>query len=115
MKKVQAIIRTAKYEKVRAALHEVGIDFFSFTDVKGVGNQTAPKYTYRGATYNVDGIDRRELTILLPDSRVDEVVEILLKNARSGEEGLVGDGKVIITDMVEVIRIRNGEKGEDAL
>ena len=112
MKKIEAIIRTSHFNQVKEALHRCGIDFFTFEDVKGVGNQKTEKNIYRGHEYDLGSIARTKLTIITPEERVDEIVGALLKSARTGE---IGDGKIFISTIDEVIRIRSGERDKSAL
>jgi len=111
MKKVEAIIRTSKFEEVVEALAEVGVTFLSFYDVKGHGLEKEYQ-TYRGATYDVGYIPRTKLEIIISDAFLDKTINTILNIARTGK---VGDGKIFVTDVEEVYRIRNGEQGNDAL
>ncbi|GAB2548206.1 P-II family nitrogen regulator [Rufibacter soli] len=112
MKKIEAIIRTSKFEEVYEALAEIGIPFMSTYDVKGFGLEHGASQVYRGTTYNVGFIPRTKVEIIAPDEQVDAVVSIILKVATTGK---VGDGKIFILDVEEVIRIRTGDVGELAL
>lgn len=112
MKKIEAIIRTSHFNQVKEALHKCGIDFFTFEDVKGVGNQKTEKTVYRGQEYDLGSIARTKLTIVATDERVDEIIRSILSSARTGE---IGDGKIFISQIEEVIRIRSGEKDAAAL
>lgn len=111
MKKIEAIIRRDKYEEVKDALHAKGVDFFSFWDVRGVG-KAHDSAQYRGTIYDTSYIERRLLSIVVNDSFVDVAVNCLLESATTGE---IGDGKIFISDIQETIRIRNGERGSDAI
>jgi nitrogen regulatory protein P-II 1 len=111
MKKVEAIIRTSKFEEVVEALAEVGVTFLSFYDVKGHGLEKEYQ-TYRGATYDVGYIPRTKLEIIISDGFLDKTINTILNIARTGK---VGDGKIFVTDVEEVYRIRTGEQGADAL
>jgi nitrogen regulatory protein P-II 1 len=111
MKKVEAIIRTAKFEDVVDALAEVGVTFMSFYDVKGHGLEKEYR-TYRGATYDVGYIPRTKLEIVVSDGFLESCVETILKIAKTGT---IGDGKIFVTDLERVYRIRTGEEGSAAL
>lgn len=112
MKKIEAIIRTSKFEDVYEALTEIGIAFMSTYEVKGFGLEHSSSQTYRGTTYNVGFIPRTKIELVVTEDHVDDVVSTILKVANTGQ---VGDGKIFIMDVEEVIRIRNGEFGELAL
>ncbi len=111
MKKVEAIIRTSKFEEVTEALAKVGVTFMSFYEVKGHGLEKEYQ-TYRGATYDVGYIPRTKLEIVVSDSFLTSTLETILKIARTDK---VGDGKIFVTHLEEVYRIRTGEQGSDAL
>jgi len=111
MKKIEAVIRREKYEEVRAALNEVGIEFFSFWDVRGVGKTTA-KQQYRGTIYDTSFIERRLLSIIVNDNFVDVTIDTILKSATTGE---FGDGKIFVSDILETVRVRNGDRGPEAI
>ncbi len=107
MKKVEAIIRKSKFSEVRDALHQVEVNFFSYWDVTGVGNEKQG-HVYRGVSYSTSDIQRRYLSIVVSDEFVERTVEAILKSAATGQ---VGDGKIFVQDMEEAYRIRTGEKG----
>tara|TARA_A100001011_G_C14072697_1_gene740976 strand:- start:157 stop:495 length:339 start_codon:yes stop_codon:yes gene_type:complete len=111
MKKVEAIIRKSKFREVKEALHDVEVNFFSYWDVTGVGNEKVGK-VYRGITYSTSDIQRRYLSIIVSDSFLDRTVEAILKSASTDN---VGDGKIFISDIEEAYRIRTGEKGNQSL
>ncbi len=111
MKKVEAIIRKSKFSKVKEALHEVGVNFFSYWDVTGLGNEKEG-HVYRGVTYSTSDIQRRYLSIVVNDDFEDVTIEAILKAAGTGE---VGDGKIFVSDITEIYRIRTGEKGGQTL
>lgn len=112
MKKIEAIIRYSKFEEVKEALAEIGVKFFSLKDVKGFGLQETKKTVYRGTVYNPDYIARLQLDLVIPDSRLEEVVDVIISSAKTGE---VGDGKLFVFDVPKAYRIRNGEVNESAL
>ncbi|PWH84110.1 transcriptional regulator [Algibacter marinivivus] len=111
MKKVEAIIRKSKYSAVRDALHNVGVNFFSYWDVTGLGNEKEG-HVYRGVSYSTSDIQRRHLSIVVNDDFEEITVKTLLEAASTGE---VGDGKIFVSDINECYRIRTGEKGGDTL
>ncbi len=111
MKKIEAIIRKAKFEEVKDALHETGIDFFSYWDVTGVGKEKEG-HVYRGQIYQTNQIQRRMLSIVVRDQNLDRAVRAIINSAQTGE---LGDGKIFISDILESYRIRNEEKGPESL
>ena len=111
MKKIEAIIRRDLYEQVKDALNEVGVQFFSFWDVRGVG-KAQDKKLYRGTEYDTSYIERRVLSIIVNDAFVDITIKTILESASTGE---IGDGKIFISPVEESIRIRNGERGPEAI
>ena len=108
MKKIEAIVRTSCFEPVHEALSTIGINFFTFWEVKGFGQQKGQEALYRGIVYDMGYLERTKIQILAPDDKVDEIVNCIISAARTGE---VGDGKILITPLEEVIRIRTGERG----
>lgn len=113
MKKIEAIIRVSKFEEVRDALREVGIDFLSYWDATGVGNETIKgEKSYRGTVYDTEYISRRVLNIVVRDINLQKTIDALLKSAYTGE---VGDGKIFVSTIDESYRIRTGEKGDSSL
>ena len=111
MKKIEAIIRKSKFEEVKEALHLIEVNFFSYWDVTGVGNDREG-HVYRGVTYSTSDIQRRYLSIVVSDPFLDRTVETVLKTAYTG---IVGDGKIFVSDVEEAYRIRTREKGSDSL
>ncbi|MEW4923368.1 P-II family nitrogen regulator [Algibacter sp. 2305UL17-15] len=111
MKKIEAIIRKSKYSAVRDALHNVGVNFFSYWDVTGLGNEKEG-HVYRGVSYSTSDIQRRQLSIVVNDDFEEITIKTLLEAASTGE---VGDGKIFVSDINECYRIRTGEKGGDTL
>ena len=112
MKKIEAIIRHFKLEDVKSALTEAGVMGMTITEVRGFGRQKGHKEQYRGAEYTVDFMPKAKMEIVVSDDQLDSVVKIVVDNARTGQ---VGDGKIFITDLTDVLRIRTGESGADAL
>lgn len=111
MKKIEAIIRKSKFEEVRNALHSVDVNFFSYWDVTGVGNEKEG-HVYRGITYSTSDIKRRYLSIVVNDDFVNKTIEAITKAAATDS---VGDGKIFILPIEEAVRIRTGEKGNNTL
>ena len=110
MKKVEAIIRTSKFEEVKAQLKEIGIDFFSYWDASGVGNEhMRGHHTYRGTVYDTQFIPRIFLSIVLRDINVLKTIDCLEKAAYTGE---IGDGMIFSYNIEESVRISNGARGE---
>jgi nitrogen regulatory protein P-II 1 len=111
MKKVEAIIRKSKYRAVKDALHEVGVNFFSYWDVTGLGNEKEG-HVYRGIAYSTSDIQRRYLSIVVNDEFEAATIKAILSAAATGD---VGDGKIFVSDIQDCYRIRTGEKGGDTL
>jgi len=111
MKKIETIIRKSKFRAVKEALHEVGVNFFSYWDVTGLGNEKTGK-VYRGVSYSTSDIQRRYLSIVVNDDFEDITINTILKSASTGD---VGDGKIFVSDINECYRIRTGEKGKDTI
>jgi nitrogen regulatory protein P-II 1 len=112
MKNVKAIIKPFKLDDVKDKLHAIGIQGMTITEVKGFGRTAGKKEVYRGSTYTVDFVPKVAVEVVVKDSLVKEVVETLLGVARTGE---IGDGKIFVTPVEEAVRIRTGERGEDAI
>ncbi|MEW6064549.1 nitrogen regulatory protein P-II [Desulforamulus profundi] len=112
MKKIEAIIRPSKLEQVKQALDEYGIKGMTVTQVMGCGKQKGRVNVYRGQEYTINLLPKIKVEIILRDNRVDEVVELIIETARTGE---VGDGKIFIYPVENAIRIRTGESGDEAL
>lgn len=111
MKKIEAIIRKSKFRAVKDALHEVGVNFFSYWDVTGLGNEKEG-HVYRGVSYSTSDIQRRYLSIIVNDDFEEITIQTILKAAATGD---VGDGKIFVSDITEAYRIRTGEKGGKTL
>ncbi|QOD60694.1 P-II family nitrogen regulator [Polaribacter haliotis] len=111
MKKIEAIIRKSKFSAVKEALHDVDVNFFSYWDVTGLGNEKEG-HVYRGISYSTSDIQRRHLSIVVNDDFEQITINALLKSAATGE---VGDGKIFVSDINEAYRIRTGEKGGETL
>ena len=111
MKKIDAIIRKSKFTEVKNALHDVGVNFFSYWDVTGQGHEKEG-HVYRGISYSTTDIQRRWLSIVVNDDFEEITIKAIIESAGTGE---VGDGKIFVTDIKEAYRIRTGEKGGDTL
>ena len=111
MKKVEAVIRKSKFADVKEALHNVGVNFFSYWDVTGVGNEKHGS-VYRGVPYSTTDIQRRHLSIVVNDDFEEITIKAILESASTGH---VGDGKIFVSDIKECYRIRTGEKGGHTL
>lgn len=111
MKKIEAIIRRSKYRDVKQALHNAGVNFFSYWDVTGIGNEKEG-HVYRGITYSTSDIQRRHLSIVVNDDFEEATIKAILSSAKTGE---VGDGKIFVSEIQESYRIRTGEKGSNTL
>jgi nitrogen regulatory protein P-II 1 len=112
MKKIEAIIRPFKLEEVKEALLEEGIKGLTISEVRGYGRQKGHTETYRGSEYQIEFVPKMKIEIVVDDSLVEKVVDSILSTANSGQ---IGDGKIFISNIEDVIRIRTGESGVDAL
>ena len=112
MKKIEAIIKPFKLDEVRETLSELGCTGLTVTEVKGFGRQKGHTELYRGAEYTVDFFPKVKVEVILADAMVDKAIDAIIKAARTGK---IGDGKIFVTDVSQVVRIRTGETGEDAV
>ena len=112
MRKIEAIIQPHKLEDVKEALKNSGVDGMTITEVRGHGRQKGHTEVYRGAEYKVDLLPKVKLEMVIPEANVNQVVETITAAARSGK---IGDGKIFISSLDDVVRIRNGERGETAV
>lgn len=112
MKKVEAIIRHFKLEEVKDGLSSIGVEGMTVSEVKGFGRQKGHKEQYRGAEYTVDFLPKVKLEIVVADDKAREVIDRVLESARTGQ---IGDGKIFVTDLGNIVRIRTGEAGEAAV
>lgn len=112
MKKIEAIIKTFKLEEVRQALDEIGVNGITLTEVKGSGRQKGIKEVYRGAEYHIPFLQKLKLEIVVNNDLVEKVISVIQEKAQTGE---IGDGKIFISAIEEVVRIRTGEKGLSAV
>jgi len=112
MKKVEAIIRHFKLEDVKQALTERGIAGMTITEVRGFGRQKGHSEMYRGTEYKVEFVPKIKIEVVIPDAKLPTVLDAIVKAAQTGQ---VGDGKMFVTDLADVVRIRTGESGENAI
>ncbi len=112
MKKIQAVIKPFKLDEVKAALHDIGIQGLTVTEVKGFGRQKGHTEIYRGAEYQVDFLPKIEVEIVTSDENADKVVDTIMNAANTGK---IGDGKIFVVPVEQAIRIRTGERDEAAL
>ena len=112
MKKIEAVIKPFKLDEVREALSALGVNGLTVTEVKGFGRQKGHTELYRGAEYVVDFLPKMKIEVVLTDDRVDQAIEAILNSARTGK---IGDGKIFVFDVNQVVRIRTGETGKEAL
>ncbi|WNG33711.1 P-II family nitrogen regulator [Archangium minus] len=115
MKKIEAIIKPFKLDEVKDALHEVGVQGLTAVEVKGFGRQRGHTELYKGAEYVVDFLPKVKVEVVVDDDMVTRVVDAIVRAARSGSEGKIGDGKIFVLPVDEAVRIRTGERGSDAL
>jgi nitrogen regulatory protein P-II 1 len=112
MKKIEAIIKPFKLDEVREALSEVGVTGLTVTEVKGFGRQKGHTELYRGAEYVVDFLPKIKIEVVVADSSVEQAIEAIIKAARTGK---IGDGKIFVTPVEQIVRIRTGETDESAI
>jgi nitrogen regulatory protein P-II 1 len=112
MKKIEAIIKPFKLDEVREALSEIGITGLTVTEVKGFGRQKGHTELYRGAEYVVDFLPKMKMEMVVADTLVETAIDTIIKAARTGK---IGDGKIFVSDVQQVVRIRTGETGEAAV
>jgi len=112
MKLIEAIIKPFKLDEVKDALHEIGIQGMTVTEVKGFGRQKGHKETYRGTEYTIEFVPKVRIELAVTDGQVSRVIETIVRAAKTGS---IGDGKIFVRDLSEAIRIRTGETGESAL
>ncbi len=112
MKKIEAVIKPFKLDEVKDALNEIGIQGITVSEVKGFGRQKGHTELYRGAEYVVDFLPKVKLEIIVGDALVGQVIETIERSAKTGR---IGDGKIFVTEVLEVVRIRTGERGEAAI
>ena len=112
MKKVEAIVKPFKLDEIKDALAEVGIQGMTVTEVKGFGRTGGKKEVYRGSAYVVDFVPKVRIEVVVPDGLVHQVLEAIEKSAKTGR---IGDGKIFVVPVEEAVRIRTGERGEEAI
>ncbi len=112
MKKIEAIFKPFKLDEVREALSEIGVSGLTVTEVKGFGRQKGHTELYRGAEYVVDFLPKVKVEVVVPDNLLDSAIDAIIKAARTGK---IGDGKIFVTSVDQVIRIRTGETDEAAI
>ncbi len=112
MKLVTAIIKPFKFDEVREALSEVGVEGLTISEVRGFGRQKGHTELYRGAEYQVDFLPKIKLEVAITDDQVERVIEAIIQSARAGK---IGDGKIFVTNIEEIVRIRTGETGPAAI
>lgn len=112
MKKIEAIIKPFKLDEVKDALNAIGIQGMTITEVKGFGRQKGHVEIYRGTEYEVNFLPKIKIEVVIPDSIIDKVISTIIEKAKTGN---IGDGKIFLSSLEDVIRIRTGEKGEAAI
>jgi nitrogen regulatory protein P-II 1 len=112
MKKIQAIIKPSKLEAVKEALHTVSVQGMSVWEIKGFGRQRGHKEIYRGSEKEVDFVPKTVVEVVIRDGMVEKVIDAIVRSARTGK---IGDGKIFVSDLEEVVRIRTGERGDAAV
>jgi nitrogen regulatory protein P-II 1 len=112
MKKVEAVIKPFKLDEVKDALQEIGVQGMTVTEARGYGRQKGHTELYRGAEYVIDFLPKVKIEVVIPEDQLDRVIEAIIGAARSGR---IGDGKIFVTDVEDVIRIRTGERGPHAI
>ena len=112
MKKIEAIIKPFKLDEVKEALHEIGVSGITVTEAKGFGRQKGHTELYRGAEYVVDFLPKVKLEVVVPDSLAERTIEAV---ANAAQTGRIGDGKIFVTNIESALRIRTGERDDDAL
>ncbi|OUU80215.1 MAG: transcriptional regulator [Gammaproteobacteria bacterium TMED78] len=112
MKLITAIVKPFRLDDIRAALAEVGVQGMTISEVKGFGRQKGHTELYRGAEYSVDFLPKLKIEVAIKDEHVERIIEVIIESARTGK---VGDGKIFVTNLDEVYRIRTGEVGDQAI
>jgi nitrogen regulatory protein P-II 1 len=112
MKRIEAIIKSFKLDEVKDRLHQIGVRGMTVSEVRGFGRTGGKREVYRGSTYALDFVPKVRIQIVADDDMVQTVVDAIIASARTGE---IGDGKIFISPMAEVIRVRTGERGREAI
>jgi len=115
MKMITAVIKHFKFDDVRKGLTDIGVQGMTAIEVKGFGRQKGHTEVYRGVEYEVRFLPKVKIEVAVPDQQLDETLNVIQKTARSGESGEIGDGKIFVYELLDVIRIRTGERGEEAI
>jgi len=112
MKRIEAIVKPFKLAEVKSRLHDIGVRGMTVSDVRGFGRTGGKREVYRGSSYSVDFVPKARIQVVLDDDMLQPAIDAILASARTGE---IGDGKIFVTSMTEVIRVRTGEHGPEAL
>jgi nitrogen regulatory protein P-II 1 len=112
VKRIEAIVRPSKLDEIKEALNDVGVHGMTVVEVKGFGRTGGRREVYRGSAYVVDFVPKVKIEVVAPDPMVGPILEAIEKAAKTGK---IGDGKIFVLDVMEAIRIRTGERGEDAI
>jgi len=112
MKKIEAIIKPFKLDEIKKALHEIGVNGMTVTEVKGFGRQKGHIEFYRGAEYDINFVPKLKIEVVSPDEMADKIVSVIQEKAKTGE---IGDGKIFVYPIENIIRIRTGERGDAAI
>ncbi len=112
MKRIEAIVKPFKLDEVKEGLSELGVNGMTVSEVKGFGRTGGRKEVYRGSAYVVDFVPKVRIEIVAPDNLVEPIIDMIEKTAKTGK---IGDGKIFVSDVIEVVRIRTGERGQDAI
>jgi len=112
MKKIEAIIKPFKLDEIKTALHEIGVNGMTVTEVKGFGRQKGHVEFYRGAEYDINFVPKLKIEVVSPDEMADKIVSVIQEKAKTGE---IGDGKIFVYPIETIIRIRTGERGDAAI
>jgi len=112
MKKIEAIIKPFKLDEIKTGLHELGVNGMTVTEVKGFGRQKGHVEFYRGAEYDINFVPKLKIEVVLPDEMADKAISVIQAKAKTGE---IGDGKIFVYRIDDIIRIRTGESGEAAI
>jgi nitrogen regulatory protein P-II 1 len=112
MKRIEAIIKPFKVGEVKSRLHDIGVRGMTVSDVRGFGRTGGKREVYRGSSYSIDFVPKARIQVVLDDDQVQPAIDAIVASARTGE---IGDGKIFVTAMSEVIRVRTGERGPEAI
>jgi nitrogen regulatory protein P-II 1 len=112
VKKIEAIIKPFKLDEIKTGLHEIGVNGMTVTEVKGFGRQKGHVEFYRGAEYDINFVPKLKIEVVLPDEMADKAISVIQEKAKTGE---IGDGKIFVYRIDDIIRIRTGERGEAAI